>query len=813
MLTTRLAVLLLSGLIAAMLAGLAPPRDAQAHAVLERSLPVQNQQLEGPPELVEAWFSEPLERSLTTLEVLDTQGNTLHVGDTLFSDDPLYAAVRLSPDAGPDIYTVTYQNVSTVDGHTWAGFFTFIILNPDGSIPTGQAYDPGGLGGQVGFLPDNADGAMRWLGLIAAAVLGGAAAFVVLIAWPAARFMEDERAEQMGASVARMLPAAGLPAAILLLASNGGQVLLLANNLGGLGRLDDILLSSRTGELYLARAGLAVALLLVLAPLSIADLRPGAAKAIAWLTALGGSGLLMTYSLSSHANAGGGAFWAVSSDFVHFAATAAWLGGLLFLVLAFQWTRGRLEEPERSLYLANVLDRFSWLAVISVALLIGTGAFNSFVQLPTVASLWETTYGRVLIAKLALIVPLLGMAGFNSLYLKPRLVEAIDALHGAADSEEEAAEPERTSWEAQLQRLRWALPRTAVAELLLGVAVLAGAAVLAQSTTADGELRIKASEPGGDFVGVSQTEDLNVELTVSPFIIGVNTYTVRLEPKAGEELGGVLRVQLTARLDDPGASLETGTSGTRQELGPTDDPQVFQADAALLTRPGDWSVEVGVRRRGHDDLTTNIGVPEVGVFLARARGPEELFDLPFTFVDWNIAGGGALLTLGFGAILIWRNRPLSWRQSASTAFAASGSLAILSGIVLLFGVHAHEGSVPRTSPFPITQESLAIGRGLYENNCQVCHGPRGQGGELGPDMTVHVPAHGDAFLFVRISDGFPVNSDEQTMPSFSSEIPEEERWHLVNFLRTEFGGEEVPFVLPPTPTNTPEASPPVDSGQ
>ena len=30
---------------------------------------------------------------------------------------------------------------------------------------------------------------------------------------------------------------------------------------------------------------------------------------------------------------------------------------------------------------------------------------------------------------------------------------------------------------------------------------------------------------------------------------------------------------------------------------------------------------------------------------------------------------------------------------------------------------------------------------------------------------------------------------------------------------TPSAGEEIPFVLPPTPSNTPEASPPVDSGQ
>src|SRR3972149_10532873 len=88
------------------------PGGAAAHAILERSLPVQNQQLAEAPERVETWYSEPLERSLTSLRVLDTQGNEVHAGETLFSDDAFYAAVALPPALGPGIYTATYTNVS-----------------------------------------------------------------------------------------------------------------------------------------------------------------------------------------------------------------------------------------------------------------------------------------------------------------------------------------------------------------------------------------------------------------------------------------------------------------------------------------------------------------------------------------------------------------------------------------------------------------------------------------------------------------------------------------------------------------------------
>ncbi|MDP3766376.1 MAG: copper resistance protein CopC, partial [Dehalococcoidia bacterium] len=129
----------------------ARPQEAAAHAILERSLPVQNQQLDAPPQLVETWYSEALERNLTSLEVLDTQGNAVHVGPTRFSDDPTYAAIEMPEDLGPGIYTVTYENVSQVDGHTWSGFFSFVVLEQDGTVPAGEALITCGLAGHVGF--------------------------------------------------------------------------------------------------------------------------------------------------------------------------------------------------------------------------------------------------------------------------------------------------------------------------------------------------------------------------------------------------------------------------------------------------------------------------------------------------------------------------------------------------------------------------------------------------------------------------------------------------------------------------------------
>jgi cytochrome c len=96
------------------------------------------------------------------------------------------------------------------------------------------------------------------------------------------------------------------------------------------------------------------------------------------------------------------------------------------------------------------------------------------------------------------------------------------------------------------------------------------------------------------------------------------------------------------------------------------------------------------------------------------------------------------------------------------------------------------GTVPDTSPVPATRDSLATGARLYQNNCQVCHGPDGRGSALAADLTLHIFIRTDGFLFSRMSEGFPTDSDQKTMPAFKDQLTETERWHLVNFLRETF---------------------------
>ncbi|MBI3960627.1 MAG: cytochrome c [Chloroflexi bacterium] len=116
------------------------------------------------------------------------------------------------------------------------------------------------------------------------------------------------------------------------------------------------------------------------------------------------------------------------------------------------------------------------------------------------------------------------------------------------------------------------------------------------------------------------------------------------------------------------------------------------------------------------------------------------------------------------------------------------------------GAHAEgeEHGVPAEAmavenPVTVTAESIAAGAATYTQYCAVCHGNEGKGdgpgaAALNPkpaDFSAeHVQVLSDGGLFWFISNGVP----DSAMPPWGGILSEEQRWEVVNFLRT-FKGE------------------------
>jgi mono/diheme cytochrome c family protein len=93
------------------------------------------------------------------------------------------------------------------------------------------------------------------------------------------------------------------------------------------------------------------------------------------------------------------------------------------------------------------------------------------------------------------------------------------------------------------------------------------------------------------------------------------------------------------------------------------------------------------------------------------------------------------------------------------------------------------------NPVDADEKSLQEGASIYATSCATCHGEAGEGdgpaaagleqkpADLHAD---HVQENTDGALFYIVSHGRPGTA----MPAWEDQLSEEERWHVVNFLRT-----------------------------
>jgi len=96
------------------------------------------------------------------------------------------------------------------------------------------------------------------------------------------------------------------------------------------------------------------------------------------------------------------------------------------------------------------------------------------------------------------------------------------------------------------------------------------------------------------------------------------------------------------------------------------------------------------------------------------------------------------------------------------------------------------------NPVPASPESLARGRKMFMVNCAVCHGPEGMpninegvAARLAAAGAFPLPlsstvAYTDGQIFTKITYGKP------NMPAYP-QIGEQDRWNIVNYLRSKFG--------------------------
>ncbi len=151
------------------------------------------------------------------------------------------------------------------------------------------------------------------------------------------------------------------------------------------------------------------------------DGRGSEARRAAWIVASSLAGAMCAFpAFMGHAAATEGLRWlSIPADFLHVLAAGSWIGGLFFVLIAE--LRERRETGRGNALLAEVLPLFSQVALIAGALLIGTGVLASWLHVASLDALVSTSYGRILLTKVGLVVVVLILGAVNWRVLTPRL--------------------------------------------------------------------------------------------------------------------------------------------------------------------------------------------------------------------------------------------------------------------------------------------------------------------------------------------------------------------------------------------------------
>jgi copper transport protein len=549
---------------------------AVAHAVLIHTKPGFDRVVKQSPDHVTLHFSEPVEIALGAIRVYDSDGRRVDAGAVRRVEGDYGVAVDLEPDLARGTYTTTWSVVSA-DSHPVRGAFVWHVGAP--------GPQPQGIADEVlrsGAFEESLFGVARWLIFAGLLLLAGSVVFGLFL-WKAPgqslAVLPAEAEVSFHNRWRRVLTAAWWATAIGTLA---GIVLEGATG-AGIGMRDALdpgivgeVLDTRYGRAALIRLILLVATAAVwwacrpvrTAPTTrtrSASLGAGAVTTAApgWAAVSGVTLMLLlfaTLGLAGHAGTADPSALNIVADTAHLAGGAVWIGGLAALLFVAFPSTASLRPADRTRALGPVVARFSDAAVIAVAVLVVSGTYRAWVEVGSWKSVTGTTYGLLLLTKVAVFLPLLILGIINNRVFKPRI---------------EAAAKSKKSDGRALGTLR----RSVMGELGLAIVVIAVTAVLVNVAPA----RPPSTSTGPFVADVSLGED-NLNVLVQPARVGEN----QIHLTATAPSGAPVRIKkMTVLFEQPARDIGPLSARARRLA-----PGHFVVQGRQLSVTGKWAIDV-----------------------------------------------------------------------------------------------------------------------------------------------------------------------------------------------------------------------------
>ena len=380
-------------LLVTLVVALAFPAVASAHATLRSTTPKFGTELQRGPLTIRLRFDQSVTLLPGAVRVLDGVGRDFAGPARVVGTDVVANVRPLKLGA----YTVRWRAVSA-GSHVVSGVWTFGVRVPAPAITS--AYGAGG--------PTTLEHVVRWLWFLGLALTIGALGLRLIVL--------------RGLAVPRALERK------IAVAAGGGAVVALQAGIGAFSlRSEDALqlpfgrflygdlspmAETRFGRAFIAMT-LAFALVLAFVYLAwlldrVEPLVPAFAIALVFVGGL---------SVSGHDAVDAGSSWKTElADWVHIGAASLWIGGLATMA-GLVWFGA--PELRRAMF-----TRFSQMATVLIALVLGAGTYLAIVRLPHLHDLWSAGYGRVLLVKLGLVNFALLWGAFHKFVVLPALQRA-----------------------------------------------------------------------------------------------------------------------------------------------------------------------------------------------------------------------------------------------------------------------------------------------------------------------------------------------------------------------------------------------------
>ncbi len=377
---------------------------AYAHAALISAEPAAKSHVASSPGRVRLVFSEPLEPSLAQISLVAADG---HVESLTVSGDPhdVHALIAPVADLSEGAYRVLWRVVSA-DGHPVDGSYVFWVGTAEGAPPPDvpHAMEMPSTWGPSIFGAPMAPALFRGLGVGFLMLVAG---FLWFAVWCGAE-------SNVGASRMRVATWLALAAAIFVALHSLTWMIHASPHYQLTSDSASALLASTVGRVEMVRTALVI---LVLWALWLARR--------AYLALFFAVAALIVSGASGHP-AAISPLLAMPSKALHLLAGAAWIGGLLWLVLNAASLK---TDDERARFLRDS-SRVSSTALIAVVVIAISGLVQTLLFLPTIGDLFTSAYGEVALAKVAGLLVLIGFGAHHRFRTLPAL-NAGSGKHGA----------------------------------------------------------------------------------------------------------------------------------------------------------------------------------------------------------------------------------------------------------------------------------------------------------------------------------------------------------------------------------------------